>query len=111
MDTKLNDTTQLTKQIKKRGIMSYITDGVISQILEPMNTLSSELNFGLKIVIIALFFIAAIVSLIPLANTNVLIAIAIPIAVWYVFIRIVTFLFTQQSVAGGTNMKQPSINE
>lgn len=96
MGSKAQDTTQIIKQTRKKSIMSYITDGVINQILEPMNILSNELNFGLKIVIIALFFIAAIISLIPLAGTNVLIAIAIPIAVWYVFIKIATFLLSQQ---------------
>lgn len=111
MDKKLSETTHFNKQLKKRGIMSYITDGVISQILEPMNTLSSELNFGLKIAIVALFFIAAIISLIPLANTNVLIAIAMPIAVWYVFVKIVTFLFSQQVNTERTSVTIQSLNE
>lgn len=111
MDTRLSETTRFNKQLKKGGIMSYITDGVMSQILEPMNTLSNELNFGLKIAIMALFFIAAIISLIPLANTNVLIAIAMPIAVWYVFVKIVTFLFSQQVTAEREIVTLQSINE
>lgn len=111
MTTRAPESTQMTRQVKKRGLMSYITEGVISQILEPMNALSNELNFGLKIVIIALFFIAAIISLIPLASTNVLIAIAIPIAVWYVFIKITTFLLSQQMETECTAEIQPFSNE